>query len=72
MYFYRYDDVFRVEQMCDENRFLKSPPAKIGTFEKQLKFNGQRYATKLPYVKDSYALPLQRNITKEYLKLRYC
>ena len=45
-----YDDIFKVEQMCDENKILKCPPV-IEKFEKQLKFNGQCYAAKLPFVK---------------------
>ena len=52
-----YDDIFKVEQKCHENKFLKSPPGNKGKFKKQLKFNRQRYATKFPYVKDLYTLP---------------
>ena len=51
-----YDDMLKVEQMCDEDKILKCP-AVIEKFEKQLKFNGQRYVTKLPFVKDPYTLP---------------
>ena len=47
-----YDDIFKFEQMCDENKILKCPPV-IEKFEKQSKFNGQRYGAKLPFVKGS-------------------
>ena len=45
-----YYDIFKVEQMCEKNKIFKCPPV-IQKFEKQLKFNGQRYATKLLFVK---------------------
>ena len=45
------DDMFKDEQIRDENKILKCPPV-IEKFEKQLKFNGQRYVTKLPFVKE--------------------
>ena len=34
-----FDDMFKVKQMCDENKFLGFPPV-IEKFEKQSKFNG--------------------------------
>ena len=43
--------MFKDEQIRDENKILKCPPV-IEKFEKQLKFNGQRYVTKLPFVKE--------------------
>ena len=45
-----YDDMFKIEQVRDENKILKFSPV-IEKFEKQLKFNGQSYVTKLPFVK---------------------
>ena len=65
-----YDDMFKVEQMRDENKILKCPPV-IEKFEKQLKFNGQRYATKLPFVKDPYTLPDNYLIDKSRLETNF-
>ena len=65
-----YDDMFKVEQMCDENKILKCP-AVIEKFEKQLKFNGQRYVTKLPFFKDPYTLPDNYLIAKSRLETNF-
>ena len=65
-----YDDMFKVEQMRDENKILKCPPV-IRKFEKQLKFNGQRYVTNLPFVKDPYTLPDNYLIAKSRLETNF-
>ena len=65
-----YDDMFRVEQMRDENKILKCSPV-IEKFEKQLKFNGQCYITKLPFVKDPYKLPGNYLIAKSRLETNF-
>ena len=52
-----YDDMFKDEQILDKNKISKCSPV-IEKFEKQLiQFNGQRYVTKLPFVKGPYTLP---------------
>ena len=51
-----YDDMFKDEQMRDENKILKCSSV-TEKFEKQLKFNGHRYVTKLQFVKHPYTLP---------------
>ena len=59
-----YDDMFKVEKMRDENKILEK-------FEKQLKFNGQRYVTKLPLVKDPHTLPNNYLIAKSRLEANF-
>ena len=54
--------------MRDENTILKCPPV-MEKIEKQLKFNRQRYVTKLPFVKDPYTLPDNYLILKADEKL---
>ena len=60
--------VLKTEDM--ENKILKCP-AVIENFEKQLKFNGQRYVTKLPFVKDPYTLPDNYLIAKSRLETNF-
>ena len=50
--------------MRDENKILEK-------FEKQLKFNGQRYVTKLPLVKDPHTLPNNYLIAKSRLEANF-
>ena len=63
-----YDDMFKVEQMRDENKTLKCSPVK---FEKQLKFSRQHYVTKLPFVKGPYTLPDNYLIAKSRLETNF-
>ena len=62
--------MFKVEQMCCENNILKCP-AVIEKFKKQLKFSGQRYVTKLPFVKDPYRLPDDYLVAKSRLETNF-
>ena len=62
-----YDGMLKFEQMRDENKILKCPPV-IEKIEKQLKFNRQRYVTKLLFVKEPYTLPDNYLIPKRRLE----
>ena len=64
------DDMFKVEQMRDENKILKCQLVRE-KFEKQSKFNGKRYVSKPPFIKNPYTLPDNYLIAKRRLEINF-